>query len=89
MALIATPTTVDTTVKRLDIAETVTRFGLTIANRGATSVFLGPPGVTPATGFELAPGERLSLTLRPSDGGIYAVSASGQNRIDRLQVGWS
>lgn len=89
MAILASPATVSTSVTRLDVPETVTRLGLTVVNRGTASVFLGGAGVTASAGFELAAGERLSMMLRPSDGGLYAVAASGSHRVDRLQVGWS
>ncbi len=77
------------TVKRLDQHDTVTRVTLVVANRGASSVYLGGQGVTAAEGYELAAGEKLSLELRPSDLGLYAVAASGSVRLDVMQVGWS
>ena len=80
---------VGTSAVRLDMVETVTRWALTIANRGTASIFVGGSSVTTANGFELAVGERLSMTLRPSDGGLYAVAAEAGQRVDRLQVGWS
>lgn len=89
MAVLATRTTVGTTAARLDTPETVTRWALTIVNRGTASIFVGGAGVTTATGLELAAGERLSMTLRPSDGGLYAIATEAGQRVDRLQVGWS
>lgn len=89
MAVLASRATIGTTATRLDTVETVTRWALTIVNRGTVSIFVGGAGVTTATGFEIAAGERLSMTLRPTDAGLYAISTEAGQRVDRLQVGWS
>jgi len=89
MAVLATRIQVTPTAKRLDVPETVTRWALTIVNRGTESIFLGGAGVTVAEGLELGVGERMSITLRPGDAGLFAVANTGSHRVDRLQVGWS
>ncbi len=80
---------VGTTVTQLHTVETVTRYALTITNRGTASIFVGGSDVTVAEGSELAVGERMSMVLRSSDGGLYAIAATGSQRVDRIQVGWS
>lgn len=89
MAVIARRIDVGTTVKQLVIPETVTRYGLTITNRGTASIFVGGSDVTATEGSELGVGERMSIVLRKDDGGLFAVAASGTHRVDRIQVGWS
>ncbi len=89
MAVLASRASVGTTVTRLDIPGTVTRYAITIINRGTVSIFVGGSAVAESTGLELAAGERMSMTLRPSDGGLFAISTVAGQRVDRLQVGWS
>ncbi len=87
MALSHRRVSVGTTATRIDDIDTVLVLSVTMANRGTAPVFLGGPGVTAATGYEFAPGDQMALELKPSDGGLYAIAASGTVRIDRLQVG--
>lgn len=47
-----------------------------VHNKGAASVYLGPSGVTTATGFELAVGETYGGVLAPDDT-LYGICASG------------
>lgn len=76
--------------KRLDAEETVTRMQVSVCNRGASPVFIGGADVTAAGGYELIPGDRFSVDLRPSDSGLWAVTSSGQtSTVHRVQVGWS
>ncbi len=78
--------------QRLDLDETITRLSVLVTNRGTGSVFLGGPTVTasgPGVGYELMPGESASVDLRRDDKGLFGISGSGTQRVDRLQVGWS
>jgi hypothetical protein len=89
MAVLSSRATVIATAVRLDIPETVTRWSITFVNRGTDPIFIGGAGVTTATGLELGVGERMSMMLRPTDGGVYAIAATGSQRVDRVQIGWS
>lgn len=55
-----------------------------IRNPGTVSVYLGGSGVTAATGFELAPGDAVSLQIRRSDT-VYGIVASGTNIVHVLE----
>lgn len=74
----ATPT-------RIDDVTVMVWSGMSLCNRGAASVFVGGPGVSVSTGYELKPGEATSIDNGPSGGGVWAVAASGSVRVDRLQ----
>ncbi len=90
MAVLSFRVTADSTAaKRLDQVDTVTRVTMVIANRGAAPAYLGGQAVTAAAGYELAAGEKLAVELRPSDLGLYAITASGTVRLDVMQIGWS
>lgn len=60
---------------------------LLVRNRGTASVFVERVStVTSADGFELGAGE--GLRIGPVDSaGLYAVAASGSQRVDVIQVG--
>ncbi len=89
MAVQAFRVTADTTVRRIDLVDTVTRVTLAVSNRGGASVFLGGQSVTAAAGYELAAGEKFTVELRPGDLGLYAVTAGAGVRLDVMQIGWS
>ena len=89
MAVLSSRATVAQTAVRLDTPETVTRWSITFVNRGTDPIFIGGQSVTTTTGLELAVGERMSMMLRPADLGVYAIAATGNQRVDRVQVGWS
>lgn len=55
-----------------------------VKNIGGETLWIGPDGVTPATGFPLEPGEAF-----PADVGgqlVYGVTASGTTRAAVLEV---
>lgn len=80
-------TTVTTSAVRLDTASN--RPGtVAIRNRGTSSVYLGADNtVTSANGYELGVGEALSLDLNRATAAVWAISATGSNRVDTLEVG--
>lgn len=58
-------------------------------NRGSIPVFVGGADVTAAAGYQLDAGGRLRMDLRNTDGGVYAVTATGSAEVHRLQLGVS
>jgi len=90
MALWAKQVTIGTTATRIDDPETAQNMVVLLCNRSDASIFVGGAGVTTSTGFELTPGD--TLTIRGSgrqwshSDGIYGVSTAGGKRIDRMQV---
>lgn len=61
-------------------------FAASIHNKGTVSIFLGGSGVTTGNGYEVGAGEAVSLVLTGSDA-VYAVAASGTQRVDVLRTG--
>ena len=53
------------------------------ANANTDTFYLGPDDVTTSTGFELAPGEAVPLTVY-ADSIVYAISAAGTDDIHVL-----
>lgn len=51
---------------------------LLVKNRGGVAVYLGDGNVDTATGFQVDPGESVSVDIRPTDGGLYAIAGNGQ-----------
>jgi hypothetical protein len=80
--------TVGTSAVRIDDPETTQWVSLILCNRSSNSVFLGGPGVTVSVGFELLPGDMLTVRMQTAQGGLFAVASAGSNRLDRLQVSW-
>lgn len=80
--------TVTTSATLLDTSTGGGRSAL-VRNRAAIAVYVGGPAVTPATGFQLDPGEAVSIDTGGSGagGGTYAVTASSTARVDVLQQG--
>lgn len=56
---------------------------ITVRNRGAAAVFVGPGDVATTTGFELAVGEQLVLDLFQGER-LYGIAAAAQ-RVDVLE----
>lgn len=56
-------------------------------NHGDVPIFVGGPDVTTTWGYQLAPGEGLSLDLLASDNGIWGVTSSGSALVHRIQRG--
>lgn len=63
-----------TTSAASQLSANVERKGLLIKNNGTVQVFLGPTGVTTATGFPLDAGETIGSN---SLAAIFAITASG------------
>ncbi|WP_416902752.1 hypothetical protein [Micromonospora echinospora] len=78
---------VGTTIARLDSADVGQMVSLVARNRGTVAVYVGGRMVSTTTGFQLDPGETITLDLRPTDGGLYAITASGSAECHVLQVG--
>lgn len=57
----------------------------TIKNAGGTSVFLGGSAVTAAAGFELAPGDVISVDLIIGDD-VYGITAAGTSAVHVMRM---
>lgn len=82
--------TVTTSAVRLDqaLASTAGSAAGVFRNRGTAAVYLGPSTVLTSTGFQLDPGESVSLPLDAfGASGIYGIAASGSHRVDCYQAG--
>ncbi|WP_431897917.1 hypothetical protein [Nonomuraea sp. bgisy101] len=81
--------TVNTSADRLDIQvpAAAQRVSLLVRNRGQVAADVGASDVAAGAGFELAPGDALSVDLA-ADSGLYAVTASGSTVLHVLQVAW-
>jgi hypothetical protein len=60
---------------------------LLVKNRGSVAVYVGPSTVTTGTGFQLDPGESLSVDVPTHGAGLYGITASSTARVDVLEVG--
>lgn len=60
---------------------------LLVRNRGAVAVYLGGSTVTTSTGFQLDPGESLTLDFPTYGAGLWGITASATVRVDVLEVG--
>jgi hypothetical protein len=82
--------TVTDSATLLDINTTASGRSLLVRNRGSIAVYVGGPAVTTSTGFQLDPGEAVSLDADDGSGagsGNYGITASSTARVDVLQVG--
>lgn len=59
-----------------------------LRNRGSVAVYVGGVGVTTANGYQLDPGEWVSLDTSGTGAGVatYAVTASGSSTVHVLQA---
>lgn len=57
-----------------------------VRNRAAVSVFIGGPGVTTGTGFELEPGDAATLDMNADDA-LWGIVATGTAEVAVLKVG--
>lgn len=80
--------TVGTTAVRIDYQDTVTTTAILARNRGTVPVYVGGPDVTAANGYQLDPGDGVSMDMNRIDGGLWAVTASSTATMHRLQRGW-
>lgn len=57
-----------------------------VRNRGTGAIYLGPASVTTSNGYQLDAGESAAFDLVGSEA-LYAIAASGTQRVDTLGVG--
>lgn len=59
-----------------------------IRNRGSVAVFIGGSAVTTGTGFQLDPGETVTLDTSGTGAGVatYGITASGSSAVHVLQA---
>lgn len=82
--------TVTTAATLLDRNTTASGRAVLLRNRGSIAVYIGGPGVTTAVGFQLDPGEAISVDTAEGigvDTGTYGITASSTARVDVLQQG--
>ena len=84
MSINASSVTVTTSATALASADS-DQDEVAITNTGATDVYVGPSGVTTASGFPVAAGGSLSVTL-PAGETIYGIVASGTEACRVLKV---
>ena len=58
-------------------------FQVTLKNKGAAAVFLGPSGVTTGNGYELAANDVLTRECAPGEE-IFGIAASGSQAVHVL-----
>lgn len=86
----ATRVTVDTTSGGVALWTTPTSgtFGLgaeaIIRNRGSVAVYIGASGVTTSTGFQIDPGESISLRVSRAMTPLYGITASSSAAVHVL-----
>lgn len=90
MTVAAERVVVGTAAVQLTSGSTATDYrmgsSLVACNRGASPVDLGDSGVAVGAGFELAPGETVTVLLEPGER-VYAVAAVAGVRVDVLRQG--
>lgn len=86
MAVWSKRVVVGTSPVRVDDPETAPTLTVIMCNRSSVSLFLGGSTVSTATGFELMPGDMLTMRMPQAQGGVYAVAGTAGNRLDRMQV---
>lgn len=88
MAVKGTQVTVTTSATALESTLTAQGMSVLVRNRGAVAVYIGGSAVTAATGYQLDPGE--AVTLDASDQnplGVYGITAAVSCVCHVLQVG--
>lgn len=87
----ATRVTVDTTsggVALWSVPSSAATFGLgaeaVIRNRGSVAVYIGASGVTTSTGFQLDPGESVSLRVARAMTPLYGITGSSSAAVHVL-----
>lgn len=85
--LASSQTTVGTSASKLSVADDNTSGeSVVVRNRHATaSIYLGGSAVTTANGFEVLPGESVTLELRGDE--VYAVAAVASVPVHVLSAG--
>jgi ApbE superfamily uncharacterized protein (UPF0280 family) len=78
MSVYSAQVTVGTSPARLDLARGwngAAGGACLIRNRGSVAIYLGNSNVTTSTGFQIDPGDSISIDLRSADP-VYAISGS-------------
>lgn len=89
MAIKTAQATVTTTAAAVAVGagdDTSMGWAATVCNRGTVSVFLGGPDVSIANGYEVLPGGVFAGSFSAADD-LWAVAASGSQRVDVLRAG--
>ena len=83
-SVLATAVSVGTTATPLPAAALTNRRSLMVCNNGGAVVYVGPSGVTTATGYPLFPRQALALET----GGliVYAIAATSGNNVRVLEI---
>lgn len=79
--------TVTTTPVRIGGTDEVVSLNVIFRNRGATPIYVGGPDVSTGWGYQVDPGEGLTMDMLATDNGIWALTASGSSTVHRLQRG--
>lgn len=87
MPVVGTQVTVANTPTALESSITADGVALLVRNRGAVAVYLGGPAVTTATGYQVDPGEAVSLDAETCPIGVYGITASGTAVCHVIRVG--
>lgn len=81
--------TVTTSATALDVDDTSNSSrSVLLRNRGSVAVYIGGSTVTSGTGYQLDPGESVSLDTAGTGAGVatYGITASGSSTVHVLQV---
>lgn len=88
MSIATRQVSVTTSATRLDDSSNPPlRYGVLVRNRGTAAVYVGTAAVAAGTGYQLDPGEAVSMDLTTFDGGLYGIAASGSHTCHVLQQG--
>lgn len=86
MALQVSVVSVTTTATRLTSTSADYGNGLSISLHPAAAIFVGPAGVTAATGYPIGAGADFALDLEVGED-LYGITASGTSSVNVLQTG--
>lgn len=81
---------VDVTSAQIQVnstADPASNAALVITNRGTAAVYLGPTGVTTATGWQLDVGASVTVDGYSSRDAIFAIAASGTQTLHTIRFG--
>lgn len=88
MAFVGTRVTVTDTATALESAVTSEGVSVLIRNRGSVAVYIGGSAVTTSTGYQLDPGEAITVEADEVNPlGAYGIVASGTAVCHILRVG--
>lgn len=87
MTISASRVTVDTTAGGVAIASSISGGrSIVVRHRGTNPVYLGPSGVTTATGFQLNAGDAVQFDLSGGDS-LFGIVASGSETLHVMTTG--